>query len=64
MAEMKGGDDRRTQLVENLRNKRRYLELKEEAEGPKSGNDSLSYEHQDEILVIIHKYIILLKKQQ
>ena len=36
----------RTQLLDNLRNRRRYFELKEEVEGE---NDSLSHEHEEEI---------------
>ena len=49
---MKGvGRRRRTQLFGDLRNRRRYWELKEETE---DGNDSLSHEHKEEILVIFH----------
>ena len=42
---MKGVERRRTQLLDNLRNRRRYWELKEEAEDQKDGDDSLSIEH-------------------
>ena len=35
MMEMKGGGRRRTQLLDDLRNRRRYWELKEEAEDRK-----------------------------
>jgi hypothetical protein len=33
--------ERTTQLLDDLRNRRRYCELKEKAEGKKCGNDSL-----------------------
>ena len=39
------GRRRRTQLLDNLRNRRRYWELKEEAEDRKNGDDSLSVDH-------------------
>ena len=45
MTEVKGVGRRRTQLLDDLRNRRRYWELKEEAEDRKGGNDSLSIEH-------------------
>ena len=35
MMEVKGVGRRRTQLLDDLRNRRRYWELKEEAEEPK-----------------------------
>ena len=46
MTEVKGVG-RRTQLLGDLRNRRRYWELKEEAEDRKSGKDSLSIEHKE-----------------
>ena len=36
---------RGTQLLVNVRNRRRYWELKEDAEDREGGNDSLSHEH-------------------
>ena len=39
---MNGIGGRRTQLLDDLRNRRRYWELKEEAEDLKGGNDFLS----------------------
>ena len=47
MTEVKGVGRIRTQLHDDLRNRRRYWELKEEAEDikKKDGNDSLSIEH-------------------
>ena len=42
MTEVKGVGRRRTQLLDDLRNRRRYWELKEEAEIEKDGDDSLS----------------------
>ena len=41
---MKGIGRRRNQLLDDLRNGRRYWELKEEAEDKKDGDDSLSVE--------------------
>jgi hypothetical protein len=43
-----------------LRSRRRYWELKEEAEDRKSGNNSLSHKHKEEIQVIFHKSMGLL----
>jgi hypothetical protein len=40
--EVKGVGRKRTQLLDNLRNRRRYRELKEEAE---DGDDRLSIKH-------------------
>jgi hypothetical protein len=42
MTEVKLVGRRRTQLLDDLRNRRRYCDLKEEAE---DGDDSLSIEH-------------------
>jgi len=42
---VKGVGRRRTQLLDDLRNRRRYWELKEEAEDRKDGDDSLLIEH-------------------
>ena len=50
MTEVKGIGRRRTQLFDDLRNRRRYWELKEKAEDRKDGNDSLSTEHKEEII--------------
>ena len=47
----------RTQLLDYLRHRRRYWELKEEAE---DGNDSLSIEHKEETHVIFQKCVDLL----
>ena len=45
MMEIKGvGRRRKTQLLDDLRN-RRYMELKEEAENRKDGKESLSIKH-------------------
>ena len=56
MTEVKVVGRRRTQLLDDLRDRRRYWELKEEAE--MDGNDSLSIEHKEEIR-IFHKSIDL-----
>ena len=45
---MNGVGRRRIQLLDDLRNRRRYWELKEEAEDRKSGKDSLSIEHKED----------------
>ena len=47
-----------TQLADDLRNRRRYWELKEDAEDRKKLN--LSIEHKEETKVILHKSINLL----
>ena len=47
--EVKGVGRRRTQYLDELRNRERYCELKEEAEGQKSGNYRLSHEYKEEI---------------
>ena len=44
MTQVKGVGRKRTQLLDDLRNRIRYWEIKEEAE-----NDSLSIEHKEEI---------------
>ena len=60
MTEMKEVGRIRTQLLDDFRNRRRYWELKEEAEDKKKdGNDSLSIEHKEEIH-IFHKSMDLL----
>ena len=61
MAELKGVGGRRTQVLDDLRNRRRYLDLKDEAEDRKGGNDSLSHEHKEKIQLIFHKSMNLLK---
>ena len=50
---MKGVGRRTIQLLDDLRNRRRYWELKEGAEDRKSGNDSLSHEQKEDIQVIL-----------
>ena len=57
MTEVKevGRRRRRIQLFDDLRNRRRYWELKEELKIEKDGNDSLSIKHKEKIQVIIHK---------
>ena len=45
MTEVKGGGRRRTQLLNDLRNRRRYWELKEEAEDRKRWIRQCSIEH-------------------
>ena len=45
MTEVKGVGRRRTQLFDDLRNRRTYWELKVEIDG----NDNLSIEHKEEI---------------
>ena len=60
MTEMKGVGRRRTKLLDDLRNRRIYLVLKEEAKDRKDWNDSLSIEYMEEIQIIFHKSIALL----
>ena len=60
MAEAKRVGRRIIQLLVDLRNRKRYWELKEEAENRKGGNDSLSHEGKKEIKVIYHKSMYLL----
>ena len=43
MTEVKGIERRKTQLLDDLRNRTKYWELKEEADDRKSGNDILSH---------------------
>ena len=50
---------RRTELLDDLRNKRRYWKLKEEAMIEIDGNYSLSIEHREEVH-IFHKSMDLL----
>ena len=49
MKEVKGVGRRRTKLFDDLRNRRRYWEQKEEVKIEKDGNDSLSVERKEEI---------------
>ena len=44
MTEVKGVGSR-TQLLDDLKNRKVYLELQKEAEDKKYGNDSLSFKH-------------------
>ena len=61
MIEVKGiGRRRRTQLLDDLGNRRIYWELKEAAKDKKDGNDSLSIEHKDEMQFISYKFKDLL----
>ena len=57
MTEVKGVGRRRTQLLDDLRNRRRFLELKEEV---LDVNDSLSIEYKEEIKMIFHKFMDLI----
>ena len=59
MTEVKGVGRRRTQLLDDLRNRRRYWELKEEDKDQKNGNGSLSIQHKEETH-IFHKSMNLL----
>ena len=53
--EVKGiGRRRRTQLLGDLKNRRRCWELKEEAEYKKNGNNSLSIKHKGEIQIAFY----------
>ena len=38
-------------FLDDLRNRRRYWKLKEEAENKKDGNNSISIEHKEEIRI-------------
>ena len=51
MTEVKGIGRRRTQLLDDLRNRIWYWEIKKEAEDQKDGKDSLSCEHKKEMYV-------------
>ena len=42
---MKGVGRIRTQILDDLRNRRRYWELKEETKGRKAANENLSIKH-------------------
>ena len=44
ITDVKGVGRRRTELVDDLRSKRRYWKLKEESEDRKNGKDSVSIE--------------------
>ena len=57
MTQVKGIGRRRTQLLDDLRNKTRYWELKGEAE---DGNDSLLIEHKEGIQVTSYISMYLL----
>ena len=57
--EVKGEGRRRIQPLDDLRNRRRYWGLKEEAEDEIDGNESLSIKHKEEIH-ILHKSMDLL----
>ena len=61
MTELKGVGRRRrrTQLLDDLRNKRRHWGLKEEIEDQEDGNNCLSIQHKEEVH-IFHKSIDLL----
>ena len=60
MMEVKG-IGRRTQLLDDLRNRRRYWELKEEAEDRRTAvKQRLSIEHKDGRKIIFHKSTDLL----
>ena len=60
------GRRRGTQLLDNLRNRRRYWEIKEDAENRKYGNDSLSIKHKEEMHILLgptnkqHIFIIII----
>ena len=60
MTEVKGVGRRTTQLLDDLRNRKIYWDLKEEAEGGKRWKQQLSHEHKEEIQVIFHKSMDLL----
>ena len=59
MTEVKGVGKRITQLLDDLRNRRRYWELKEEAEDKIDGNYSLSVERNEQ-MHMFHKSMDLL----
>jgi hypothetical protein len=60
MTEVKGIGRGRTQLRNDLRNRVRYWELKEEAEDGRIWNDGLSIDHNEEIQVILYKSMDML----
>ena len=47
-------ETRRIQHLDDMRNRRRYWELKEEEKDRKGTNDKLSREHKEKIQVIFH----------
>ena len=49
MTEAKGVERRRMQLLDDLRNRRRYWELKEEVEDQKIWKRQLSHEHKEQM---------------
>jgi hypothetical protein len=53
MMDVKRVDGRRKQLLDDLRNRRKYWKVKEGAEDRKGGNESLLHEHMEEIQVIV-----------
>jgi hypothetical protein len=48
------GVGRRTWLLDELRNRRSYWELRRKLKTVKGGNDGLSIEHKEEMQVIFH----------
>ena len=56
----KKGSGRRTQLLDDLRNRRRYWKLKEEAKTEQDGNYNLFRERKEDIHVIFYKSMDLL----
>ena len=55
---MKGVGRRRTQPLDDLRNRRRYWELKRKLKNEKDGNDNLTIYQSN--ISIVHKYLGLL----
>ena len=60
MTEVEGVERRRTQLLDDLRNKRRYWELNEETDDQKDGDDSLSIAHKEEINIFYKSMYLLI----
>ena len=65
MTEEKGVGRRRKRrriayILDDLRNRRRYWELKKKLKIEKDGNDSLPIEHKDEIKAILHESLGLI----
>jgi hypothetical protein len=56
---VKGVGRRTTQLLDDLRNRRRYWELKRKLKTEIDGNDSLSIKNKEETQVMFHKCIHL-----
>ena len=54
------GVGRTMQFLDDLKNRRRYWQLKEKLKIEKGGNDTLSHEHQEEIQVFFQKSMDLL----